>query len=185
MKKYEKWFAIHKNQIVIYSILGLILIILTAIFFRYVKFIVALVLIIFANIMLRFYKRIFPGLPIEFEVTLLGTICMSITHGIWAGIITAIFTSIFAEFFNQFISPFSLVNILIYALVPLIAIFIPAGSVVGLGFALVILANIVIFIVFTLLGYDLFKNAAYGITNLIFNYFTFTYLAIHIIQIMK
>ena len=46
------------------------------------------------------------------------------------------------------------------------------------------LANIVIFTIFLFMGYDMFKNLAYSVTNIVFNYFMFTYLAIPILNII-
>jgi len=101
-----------------------------------------------------------------------------------AGIIAAFFCSVLAEFLNQFISPYFIVNVLIYCLLVVPSLLLGPGTIVIWGLIIVIIANIVIFTIFTAIGYDLFKNLTFSISNIIFNYFLFTYLAEPLLMLM-
>jgi hypothetical protein len=174
----------NQRQIIIYLVIILGILLLTLLFMDFLKLAAIICIFIFLNSFIRLYKRIIPGIPIEFEICILGTVTITIAYGIWAGIILALLSSIVAEFINQFISPFSLVNIGAYFLVPFMAFFLSPASVAIGGFVIVIIANVIIFFVSLLLGYDHFKNTAYSVTNIFFNYFLFSYLAVPLLRIM-
>ncbi|MCB9359546.1 hypothetical protein H6503_06460 [Candidatus Woesearchaeota archaeon] len=177
MKHWTKWIQKHRKQIELYGIIILSVLILIFLFFDVILAAGIITGFIAANILLRMYRRILPGVPIEFEVVIMGGMICTIAFGIWAGLLVVIFGSILAEFLNQFISPHSLVNFAVYFFIPFIALFIPTGSIATAGFIVAIVANIVIFIVFLLMGYDLVKNLAFSITNIFWNYLMFKYLA--------
>jgi hypothetical protein len=184
MKKWEKWLKKHRRPIIAYSLIALVLVLLISLFFNVVKAAVVIITLIVINIFLRFYKRIIPGLWIELEITMFSSILCSIAYGFWPGLIVAIFSSVLAECFNQFISPFSLVNIVAYIIVSIVAIVLNPSTVVFGGLTLVVIANIAIFCVFVGLGYNLFKNLSFSITNLIWNYMLFTYLSVPILNLI-
>jgi len=125
-----------------------------------------------------------PGIPIEFELVIFGSLLTTVVYGFWAGFMIALFGSVFAEFLNQCISPYSLVNIGCYLLVPFIGIFISTASVVSVGMVVVVLLNVIIFLSFSLMGYDLFKNLGFAVTNIFFNYILFKYFAEAVLALM-
>ncbi|MFT4304127.1 MAG: hypothetical protein ACMXYG_06170 [Candidatus Woesearchaeota archaeon] len=177
MKHWIKIFQKHRKQIELYGILSLIAILLLFLFLDIILATIVVICFIGANILLRMYRRILPGVPIEFEVVIMGSIVCTIAFNIWAGLIVAIFGSLLAEFLNQFISPHSLVNMGIYFLIPFIALFLDASNIQTIGFMIAIIANIIIFIIFMFMGYDLVKNFAFSITNVFWNYLMFKYVA--------
>jgi hypothetical protein len=177
MKKIIKNLQFNKNQIISYASILLFLLIIIFLFLDLVRMVVTVSMFILLNVLLRFYRRILPGIPLEFEIIIFGSLLTTIAFNIWAGFFVAFFGSVLAEFLNQQISPYSFINIFCYMLVPIIAIFIPTTSIAISGIIVMIILNIIIFIAFLLLGYDLFKNVAFAATNIFWNYLLFKYLA--------
>lgn len=167
-----------------YSIIILVLLGLIFLMFNLVKAIAFMFLFIFVNIMIRFYRRILTGIPIEFEVIIFGGVLTTIAFGMWAGLIVVLFASVLGEFLNQSISPNYLVNIICYIFVPIISLLLTAQSVVLGGLVLMIVINVIIFVIFVYMGYDLFKNIGYAVTNVALNYLLFAYLAEPLLRIM-
>lgn len=185
MKKWARFLKKHRNQIIFYGGLLLLMLVLVSLFFDFVKMMIIVIVFSLINCFLRFYKRIFPGIPIELEISIFSTVLCSIAFGLWAGILVALISSIASEFFTQMIKPYSLVNVIVYALIPFFAIFLTAEAVAGAGLIITVVANIVIFLLFAVLGYDVVRNAAYSITNIIFNYFIFTYLGVAVLALIS
>jgi len=131
-----------------------------------------------------------PGIPIEFEVVIFGSMITTIAFGFWAGLFVALLGSVFAEFLNQQISPYSLVNFGCYILVPIVAFFLRGAAVSNFamvataGIVLTVIVNLIIFTIFIFMGYDHFKNAAFSITNIFFNYLLFKYLTIPVLGLL-
>lgn len=184
MKKWKRYLKKHERQIMCYSGIIALAILAIALFFNVFKAIIVIILFILANCFIRFYKRVIPVLPIELEISMFATMLTTVAYGFWVGLLTALLTSIAAEFFTQMIKPFSLVNIITYAVVAIPAIFLSSQTIIVGGLTIVVLANIVIFTIFLFMGYDMFKNLAYSVTNIVFNYFMFTYLAVPILNII-
>lgn len=184
MKNILKIIQKNKNLVILYSCIIFALLIAIFLFMDLVKLVVVVSLFIFLNTVLRFYRRMLPGLPVEFEIVIFGSLLATIAFNFWAGIFIAFFGSVLAEFLNQQISPYSLINIACYMLVPVIGIFIGVGAIAITGIIIAVILNIIIFTAFMFVGYDLFKNAAYSITNIFWNYLLFSYLAEIVLKLL-
>lgn len=168
----------HNKQILVYTLIILTLFVLVSAYMNLVKLIIFALIIILINTFLRFYKRALPAVPIEFELTIFGTLLTGITYGLWPAMFVAVFSCLCADFLNQNImSPFSLISLFTYISVSIISPFIPASNIFISGVTIVIIANLVIFFGNMALGYDHIKNFAYSATDIFFNYFLFKYLA--------
>jgi hypothetical protein len=169
-----------------YGFIILALILFSILFIRTITLIITVCMFLFINMMLKFYKRVFPELPLELEVTIFGSVVTTMAFGIWAGFFVAFFSSFLSEFMNQRISPNYFINMLIYLLVPLMSLFLTENSLVTGGIIIMIITNIIIYLIFQLyLHYDIFKNTAYSITNIAWNYFLFTYVAVPVFKIIS
>jgi hypothetical protein len=177
MKKIIKNLQERRNQVISYGCITLFLLILIFLYMDLIKLVVVVSMFIFLNILLRFYRRILPGVPVELEIVIFGSLITTIAFSFWAGLFVAFFGSSLAEFLNQQISPYSFVNILCYMLIPIIGIFIGSSSIAISGIIIVIILNIIIFTIFILIGYNLFKNIAFTLSNILWNYLLFKYLA--------
>jgi hypothetical protein len=190
MKHWRRLIKAYKNSVITYSIILLLLIAFILFFLDLIKELVVICLFIALNTFLRFYKRVFPGIPLELEVVIFGSMLTTIGFGFWAGVVVAILSPIIGEFMNQQISPYSLVNVMCYILVPIITIILKGAIlsdpnlIASFGITISIILNVIIFLIFILLGYDHFKNAAYGISNVLFNYLVFKYLAVFILKLI-
>lgn len=184
MKRIKKIFKKYQNCIITYSIIIIVLLAILFVFLDLVKVLVIMFMFVALNVLVRFYRRILPGVPIEFEVVIFGSCLTTIAYGFWPGLIVALAGSISGEFLNQSISPYSLVNIFCYILVPIISLFLGPATVVSGGIALMIILNIIIFIIFVAVGYNLFKNVAFAITNVFLNYLLFSYLAVPVLGML-
>jgi hypothetical protein len=175
----------HEKQIMTYSIMILALILLSILFIKTVALIVTVCMFIFINVVLKFYKRVFPGIPIEFEITTFGSVVTTIAFGVWAGLIVALLSCLFAEFLNQRISPNSFVNMIIYLLIPLLSLLLNPSNVIMGGLIICIIINVIIYFIFMfVMHYDFFKNTLYSLSNILWNYLLFTYLAVPILKVI-
>jgi len=184
MKRIKKLMKKYQNCIIIYSIGIIALLAILFVFLDLIKVLIAMFMFVALNVLIRFYRRILPGIPIEFEVVIFGSCLTTIAYGFWPGLIVALAGSIFGEFLNQTISPYSLVNIACYILVPIISLFLTPATVVAGGITMMIVLNIIIFIAFIAIGYDMFKNIAFAVTNIFLNYLLFSYLAAPVLGLL-
>jgi len=176
MKKYWDYFRKYDPTfLIVVLVLGLLLLILL---FSFLKAIFVVIFFVLINILLRFYKRIIPSIPLEFEVITFGSLLCTIQYDIKAGIAVAILGSLLADIANGTINPGNFVMTAGYIGVAILGVFIPVTQFGLAGLYITFFYNIVIWLIFHLLfHHDLFKNTAYSITNLIFNYFLFTSLS--------
>ncbi len=175
----------HKKQIIVYSIIILILFILVSAYMNLVKLIIFASIITIGNTFMRFYKRALPGIPVEFELTIFGTLITGSIFGLWPAIFVAVFSCLCADFLNQNImSPFSLVSLFTYIAIAIISPFVPSSNIFLTGIVLTVVANLIIFFGNMALGYDHIKNFIFSVTDIFFNYLLFKYLAVFIVSLL-
>lgn len=177
MKQIQHILQKNRRRIVVYAVIWLAVLLTLFLFFNLVKAVVVILLFIAGNTLLRFYRRIFPGIPVELELVILGGVVCTLAFNIWAGLLVVLFASLCAEFFSQAISPYSFINIFSYLSVPFLSLMLPATSIASGGFLIAVFVNIVIYAIFIYIGYDWIKNTAYLITNIFWNYLLFIYVA--------
>ena len=163
----------HRNNMLVWIIIVLVALGLLLLFFNFVKMVIIVLFFITINIILRFYRRILPGIPFEFELIIFGSIVSTLAFGLGAGLAIAITGFFLAECANQFISPHSLINILVYCLVPFMSLLLTPETFVTGGIIIAIVINMIIFSIFFFIGYNIVKNVLFSVSNIIFNIIVF------------
>lgn len=184
MKRITALLHKERKRIITYSVVGIIAVAFLLLFFDLIVALGTVLFFILTNIVLRFYRRILVGLPIELEVVIFGAVIVTVAFNVWMGLFLAFFAALLAEFLSQSISPYSFINIFSYLLVPIMSLFIAIENIATGGFIIAIIINLIIYIAFMIIGYDYFKNTAYLVTNIFWNYLLFFYLAEFVVSIL-
>jgi hypothetical protein len=139
-----------------------------------IKLMIFLILAAVFNSMLQTFQ-LARGLPTDFELSTFSTVLISARFGLGWGILNAILSKLVASIYTGNIVVDHFFMIATYINAALIASFFGAGNVLLLGFVIVIINSILMFLISkNMLGIDVTANLSYTGTNLIFNLLTFS-----------
>ncbi len=123
------------------------------------------------------YKK-FIKAPIEIELLTLGIVICTVKFGVKAGLVVAILGGILSFIVGFNISPFSLPMLLGYISIAISSYAFRAIDIAYIGIIASIINNIIVFTIYNFMfDYDLFKNASFGLSNLVFNIIIFLNIA--------
>lgn len=132
---------------------------------------------IFLCIVIRFYKRVVPNLPIEVELVTFTIVVLATTLGFWYAIFGGILGFLASEFFNNHINKYMPMSIGFYIVMAFAASILP-GSVVIVGIMTTIINNSSQLLFYQVIGgFSTVENVLYSITNIVFNLFMFLKIA--------
>jgi hypothetical protein len=151
-----------------------ILLIIKLLFGIDIRLMIFLILAAVFNSMLQTFQ-LARGLPTDFELSTFSTVLISVRFGLGWGILNAVLSKLVASIYTGNIVVDHFFMIATYINAALIASFFGSGNVLILGFAIVIINSILMFLISkNMLGIDITANLSYTGTNLIFNLLTFS-----------
>lgn len=172
------------ERVFVYGAMALVLLILSTLMFKYNKAVFFVILFIALNSIIGLYKAFFY-IPIEIELVSLGTILCTLSFGLKEGILVAVLGSLLAAVVNGTISYLTIPMVIGYIFMAFITPMFSGLGVAFGGIVVVLLTNILIFIIYQIMGYDLFSNIVFSVSNIIWNLLLFLRLAPFLANIMK
>lgn len=172
------------ERVFVYGALALFLLALSIFMFKYSKALFFILLFIALNSIMGLYKAFFY-IPIEIELISLGTILCTLSFGLKEGLTVGVIGSLLAAVVNGTISYLTIPMVVGYCFMAFITpVFSGVGAMAG-GITIVLITNVLIFIVYQFMGYDLFSNFTFSISNIVWNLLLFLRVAPFLFSIMK
>lgn len=180
-----------KYSSVIVSSLILLILLIVSMAVLYHKAIISnvfTILLLALGCMSKQFKRMTGNLDFGIEFVTFATILFLYSHGIVFAIIASLLMMVVSSLsvgelkLDIFLS-FGMFIILGMVYIVMVFIF-PSISIVAGGIILVIAYNLLSIVVFSLLGFDLFKNVIYFAGSIIFNYILFRYFSVIILKVI-
>jgi hypothetical protein len=151
-----------------------ILLMIKVVFGIDIKLMLFLILAAVFNSMLQTFQ-LTKGLPTDFELSTFSTVLVTVRFGLGWGILNAVLSKLVASIYTGNIVVDHFFMIATYINAALIASLFGAGNVLLLGFIIIIINSILMFLISkNILGIDVTANLSYTGTNLIFNALVFS-----------
>lgn len=167
-------------------VLGLLGLFLLVVFFnplaRTLKILVIMLAFTAINVFIKRFLRPFKSLPLEIEVSTMGSVVVTLLFGVKAGILTAVLTCFAANYFTRGIDLYTPMMTSGYVLAAILALFLAPANIAAGGIIVTLIVNAYLIVIFHMVGYSLLENSMFGLSNVVFNAILFLKVAPWLLQ---